>query len=257
MTWLPPISSHCPSHYYGSPLMKLSPLLWINRGVSLIFNLWLCLTTNSYSSRWWNWSGLRKIAPDQLFRQTPSPWAVDPIQLWITRHLQVLCYHPCLFFRWSIWIKDVIWLDLANMSSNLFFSWLIWIETLLKMRSDRILDIQIRHPIYSLYHQWINNGRSIVVVVVVGWKWLFSFVKSVSEHFIWIETLLKMWSFWILDCANPSSNRASLSSVDKQWATQRWLYLFEKTMQIAFYWPSKDMNNVNVALRRLLSANAG
>ena len=151
------------------------------------------------------------------------------------------------FFPWSIWIKDVIWLDLANMSSNLFFSWLIWIETLLKMRSDRILDIQIRHPIYSLYHQWINNGRSIVVVVVVGWKWLFSFVKSVSEHFIWIETLLKMWSFWILDCANPSSNRASLSSVDKQWATQRWLYLFEKTMQIAFYWSSKDMNNVNVA----------
>ena len=50
MTWLPPISSHCPSHYYGSPLMKLSPLLWINLGVSLIFNLWLCLTANSYLS---------------------------------------------------------------------------------------------------------------------------------------------------------------------------------------------------------------
>ena len=50
MTWLPPISSHCPSHYYGSPLMKLSPLLWINRVVSLIFKLWLCLTANSYLS---------------------------------------------------------------------------------------------------------------------------------------------------------------------------------------------------------------
>ena len=42
MTWLAQSAHRAPSHYYGTPLMKLSPAL--NKPLTLIFTMWLCQT---------------------------------------------------------------------------------------------------------------------------------------------------------------------------------------------------------------------